>query len=56
MYVSSMMRSLYEKNLVWGRYYEIFKDPKDNLNEFICFLKIFFRVVLKHEIFISEDF
>lgn len=56
MYVSSMMRSLYEKNLVWGRYYETFKDPKDNLNEFTTFLKIFMRSILKHEFFISEDF
>ena len=56
MYVSSVMRSLYEKNLVWGRYYEVFRDPKDNVTEFNNFLKIFFRVVLKHEIFISEDF
>lgn len=34
----------------------MFRDPKDNVTEFSNFLKIFFRVVLKHEIFIGEDF
>jgi hypothetical protein len=48
MYVSSVLRTLYEKNLVWGRYYEPFKDPKDCLGEFNSFLKIFLKVALKH--------
>jgi hypothetical protein len=56
MYASSILRALYEKNLIWGRFYEVFRDPKDNLNEFNYFFKILLRIVLKHEIFISEDF
>ena len=29
MYVSSVLRSMYEKNMHWGRYYELFKDGKN---------------------------
>lgn len=55
MYVSSTIRSMYEKHMVWGRCYNLF-GCKGILEEYKAFLHVFFRVIEKIDINISEDY
>lgn len=55
MYVSSTIRSMVDKNLVWGKSYNLF-GYKNVLEEYREFLVVFFRVVEKQDVYISEDF
>lgn len=55
MYISSVIRAMYEKNLVWGKSYNLF-GAKNMLEEFKGFLNVFFRIAQKNDIYISDDF
>lgn len=55
MYVSSTIRSMYEKHMVWGRCYNLF-GCKGILEEYKAFLHVFFRVIEKIDINICEDY
>jgi hypothetical protein len=44
MYVSSILRTIYEKNIDWGRYYELFTSDKP-IDQFRSFMQVFFKIV-----------
>lgn len=56
MYVSSLLRTFYEKNLVWGRYYDPFSTDKP-IEEFKSFLHVFVRLIANNkDIFVNEEY
>ena len=54
MYVSSIMRGMWQKNILWGKYYDLFAN--EGLEEFKAFLKTFVKVVAKKDFYLGEDF
>ena len=54
MYVSSMLRGMWGKNILWGRSFDLFS--RDALEEFRTFLNVFLKVVADHDISLGLDF
>lgn len=55
MYVSSVLRTVYERNIEWGRYYELFASDKP-IEQFKAFLQCFFRLVQQHELYLNDEY
>lgn len=54
MYVSSVLRTMYEKNLEWGRYYELFTGDKP-IEEFKSFMEGLIKIMVQgRDIYISD--
>lgn len=50
MYLSSVLRSMYQYNLQWGRSYLLFHDSKNYIAELKAFLKIAFKSLMKRDV------
>lgn len=55
MYVSSVLRTIYEQNLEWGRYYDIFEGEKP-IEQFRQLLQTFFRLVKERDLYINDEY
>lgn len=55
MYVSAVVRAMYQRNISWGRCYNLFQAPS-MIDEFRSFLHVFLKVAHHKDIFISDDF
>ena len=56
MYISAIIRTMYGRNMVWGKSYNLFRSSKNVLDEYRSFLSVFLKVIQKNDIFISDDF
>ena len=57
MYISAIIRAMCPvNNMVWGKSYSLFRSGKNALEEYRAFLNIFVRVVLKKDLYISDDY
>lgn len=56
MYLSSVFRAMYQSNLPWGRYYHLFHDSKNYVEELRNFYSILLRSCLKKDINIGGEF
>lgn len=56
MYISAIMRTMFEKNIVWGKSYNLFRSSKNVLDQYKSFLNVFIKIIQKNDIYISDDF
>ena len=56
MYISAIIRAMYERNMSWGKSYSLFRSEKSVVEEFKTFLAVFLKIVEKNDIYISDDF
>lgn len=53
MYLSSVLRAMYQTNLPWGRHYLLFHDSKNYIEELKSFFTIALKSLLNRDITIS---
>jgi hypothetical protein len=53
MYVSSILRTIYERNIEWGRYYELFTNDKP-IDQFKAFMHVFVKLVAQKDLYIND--
>jgi len=56
MYLSAHFRSMYQNNLPWGRYYTLFQDSKNYIEELRRFYNILFLSIQNNDISVGAWF